>query len=332
MKLAPTIPNTRSAAHAVGHARGPSEAASPHIVIRGESHSTHHSYCHTLLADKVSFIDYFSFTYKPQSPEILITTLIDLFNLPTDEWVKSKSGWYGYEKKIQLGDYGLVAWGGKSQKGTYHVEITGVGCNRCKDWLAVYHWGVLNRVKITRLDIAHDDLSGEILNIEKTKEWITEGAFTNKGRPPNIRFIDDYDSGSGKTFYIGNRKNGRLIRIYEKGKQLGDAISPWCRAEIEFRSKDRVIPWDAVINPDPYISGSCKAFSYLSHQQSRIKTTGRAKAITLEKAIEYCRIGYGQLINALLNIEGLEPYEIIELLKRSGIPKKLKHKYEFANL
>jgi phage replication initiation protein len=197
--------------------------------------------------------------------------------------------------------------------------------------LDVYSWGTKNNVKITRLDIAHDDLEGSIVNIKNARKWIEQGLFQSSGRPPNIRTIDDHDSGKGKTIYIGERKNGRLIRIYEKGKQLGDKTNSWCRAELETRSKDRKIEWDTVLNPDYYLSGSCKALSYLSEIQSKIKTLSKAKTISLEHAIKYCRIGYGQLINTLEYVEGYEPEEIVEMLKRKGIPEKLKHKYAFAN-
>ena len=33
------------------------------------------------------------------------------------------------------------------------------------------------------------------------------------------------EDGSGKTFYIGKKKNARFVRVYEKGRQLGDKDS-----------------------------------------------------------------------------------------------------------
>jgi len=53
-----------------------------------------------------------------------------------------------------------------------------------------------------------------------------------------------FPDGNGRTFYVGKRKNGKLIRIYEKGKQLGDPNSPWVRWEVEQHNRQREIPWD----------------------------------------------------------------------------------------
>ncbi len=182
-------------------------------------------------------------------------------------------------------------------------------------------------VKITRVDIAHDDLDGEVVNIHNARKWVNKGLFSQNGRPPNIRYVDDYDSGKGKTLYIGERKNGKLIRVYEKGKEQGQPKSPWCRAEVEYRSKDRKINWDTVLNPDKYISGSCKAFSYLSKEQSRLETIAKSKGITLDRAVKFCRTGYGQLINLIYDQYGGDAEKVIKRLSRDGYPKKLKSFY-----
>ncbi|UWT36668.1 replication initiation factor domain-containing protein [Neisseria gonorrhoeae] len=42
---------------------------------------------------------------------------------------------------------------------------------------------------------------------------------------------------SGKTYGIGSRESSKYVRIYEKGKQLGDKTSTWTRFEIEFKAK-----------------------------------------------------------------------------------------------
>ena len=309
----------------------PADADSPHIVIRGESTPYTPTFCHSLLANKISFIDYLSFTYRPVSEEEPLSELqmelLNLFAVYPESWEFTKSGWYGYENKANLEGHGLVAWGGSSQRGTYHVEITGTGCAKVFDWLDVYHWGITNQVKITRVDIAHDDLEGHLVNIPNALKWHKDGLFNNGGRSPKIQSIDDHGSGDGYTLNVGKRKNGRVIRIYEKGRQLGDPDNPWCRAELETRSKDRKIPWDTVINPDRYLAGSCEAFSYLSTEQSRIKTLSKAKEITLDTMVKYCKVGYGQLIN-LLRLSGYSSEQIVDMLQREGIPKKLETYYQ----
>jgi phage replication initiation protein len=131
-------------------------------------------------------------------------------------------GHLGYSDSWDLGDsYSIVATGGKNQGDTCLVSLNGSGCMPIKDWQAVYDLLITLNAKITRVDLAHDDFAG-VYNIVAGLEMLALGQFNTNGRPPNAQYIDDFDSGKGKTLYIGNRDNGKLLRIYEKGKQLGD--------------------------------------------------------------------------------------------------------------
>ena len=108
------------------------------------------------------------------------------------------------------------------------------------------------------------------MSIATALQWRDAGEFAANGRPPRSKLIDDLGSGEGKTLYVGNRKNGKLCRVYEKGRQLGNPSSPWVRVEVEFRNKSRVIPWDTLINPGHYLAGAYPCFAYLSHTQEKI--------------------------------------------------------------
>ncbi len=46
----------------------------------------------------------------------------------------------------------------------------------------------------------------------------------------------------GRTLYIGKRENGKMLRIYEKGKHLGNPVSSWVSVELELKGKNRIIP------------------------------------------------------------------------------------------
>ena len=41
----------------------------------------------------------------------------------------------------------------------------------------------------------------------------------------------------GRTLQIGCRSSDKLLRAYEKGKQLGSANSDWLRLEVELKAK-----------------------------------------------------------------------------------------------
>jgi phage replication initiation protein len=124
-------------------------------------------------------------------------------------------------------NYGLLAYGGESQKGSIHVEINAQGCAAVVHWEEIAEWGEKRNAVITRLDLAHDDFTGDEITVGVGLDWYREGRFNQSGRPPKAKLIDDLGSGEGRTFYVGNRKSGKYLRIYEKGKQLGDPSSPW---------------------------------------------------------------------------------------------------------
>jgi phage replication initiation protein len=51
------------------------------------------------------------------------------------------AGWNGYLHRADIGRFGLVAWGGKAQRGTVHIEINGMGCAHIEDWQKIESWG-----------------------------------------------------------------------------------------------------------------------------------------------------------------------------------------------
>ena len=301
----------------------------PRHVIRGESPQDNTpSSCHESQQESATFIDYIAFSYKgdlsPKERFPLYTVITKLFGIPSSSLIKSKSGRNGYTNCVVFTGLGYLAYGGSSQKNTIYVVISGNGCKLIPSWKAVYDWSTKHPVKITRLDIAFDDPSGELVNVQSAMKWYDLGLFNTGGRPPKRHLRDDFNDGSGKTFYVGKRGNSKLLRVYEKGKEQGDPISPWCRAEIEFLAKDQRISWNAVINPDPYFSGAYTALSHLiSSSESSFERIKREENIALQKATEWCRTTCGQFINLLCRIESEDYAAVIKLLRRDGIPKKL---------
>ena len=101
--------------------------------------------------------------------------------------------------------------------------------------------------------------------------------------------------GTGRTFEVGKRKNGKMIRIYEKGNQLGDPNSPWVRWEIELHNKQRELPWDVLINPGPYIAGAYPCTRWVSDEASRIRTIQKTAKIGYDALMHYARQAYGRM-------------------------------------
>ncbi|WP_444925105.1 replication initiation factor domain-containing protein [Microbulbifer sp. DLAB2-AF] len=232
-------------------------------------------------------------------------------------------------------NHGFVAWGGNDSvpmpDGTirtvparFQVYISGEGCTQIQDWGRVADkLALFENLRITRLDIAYDDHEGS-RTVDDAKQLYVEGAFTTSGRPPNSTYIDDMGSGNGCTLNVGNRANGKFLRVYEKGKQLGDALSRWVRWEIEFKSKHREIPLDALREPAAYLAGSYPALNWISAAREVIRTVREKAQVTVLHLVQCARTAYGKLLGLLHDKGGFSPDEIFNSLGVSGgVPARL---------
>lgn len=327
----PFVPNGSAADCVAGGARSAHTAAqlaAPRIVTTGGNFFPPETLQKPSAA--LAHIDWFAFTIKPPDGcglTWLFPGLVKLFGIT--EATPTGKGWFGYAERHDLGGYGLLAHGGESQRGSIHVELNATGCARVADWLKVMEWGITNNVTITRIDLAHDDLNGQTASIATALQWLHAGDFATNGRPPAAQLIDDLGSGKGKTLYVGNRTNGKLCRIYEKGRQLGDPSSPWVRVEVEFRNKSRVIPWDTLANPGHYLAGAYPCLAFLSAVQEKIRTITKAVTVTLARAIHHAQQMTGKLVNVMMQFHGGDAFAVVSELKRDGIPRRLQNYADF---
>lgn len=295
-------------------------------------------------SSQTAFVDWFTCTFKFElspidfAPGVLLgvslsdklsylsNVLFLVFGLPKFPLELAKKGVNGYKYSVSLGhngEYGYLAFGGDSQRGTVCLNLSGTGCNVVKDWNKVKVWGEKYNAKITRCDPAYDDFNAETVTVAIAEQWYDDGGFISSARPPNAKLVDDKGSAKGKTLYVGDRKSGKLCRVYEKGKQLGDALSSWVRVEVELRSKDRVIPWDIVINPGFYLAGSYPCLAFLSLIQCRIKTVKKSAAISYKKMVEWGREAVGKLVNVMMEVNQGDFVSVIDQLIREGVPRRL---------
>lgn len=265
----------------------------------------------------------FPFNYSTEN----IIELVQHFRLflgeMFDHLPSRKGGLHGYQTSYNIGKTGgLFAFGG--QRGTALVSLPGSACALIEDWHSVYHlFYEILKGRITRWDGAVDVFDGSP-SVDQAVEWYKAGQFTAGGNKPSCsqqgNWIDD--DGSGRTFYIGKRKNGKLLRVYEKGKQLGDSSSPWVRWELELHNRDRIIPWEVILEPGKYLAASYACMDWVNDKQERIRTTQQATTISYQHLTKYARQAYGPLINVMLQVEG-SPEKVIERLQRSGSPARL---------
>jgi hypothetical protein len=164
---------------------------------------------------------------EPEMLRWLIGQFFKVFGLPEVAIEPTNSGWNGYDYRVNIGEhgqYGLIAFGGNNQRGTFHVELNATACALVTDWNTIRQWGESNEARITRVDLAHDDMEAKAVSIAMARAWYEAGEFTSNGRPPAAKLIDDMGSGKGKTLYIGSRESGKLLRVYEKGRHSDPSV------------------------------------------------------------------------------------------------------------
>ncbi len=285
----------------------------------------------TLLGDKLVFLDK---EERLAALECAIETDMDfyltmIFGFKLGQKREKGLNFYSLSWEIgEKGEYGYVCAGG--QRGTILVMLSGTGCQMArKGWEEVLHYFLTDettkRPKLTRVDLAHDDLDGEYLTVDIADEAEKRGEFwTGRGPFSNVEHRGDWrrPTGAGRTLYVGQRSSGKFCRIYEKGRQLGDKDSLWTRAEVEFKSSDRLIPFDILLNPSSYFVGSYPFFlQFTSHNQPlKVEIIEKSLKVSWDTAIENTRRQFGKYIKQFAKI--LEPKELIEKLSFKGHESK----------
>jgi phage replication initiation protein len=255
----------------------------------------------------VAFIDALAFSLVPpdgHSPRWLLTEM-DRFAV-IDE-VEDRGGYRGFACSVVFGGgAGLMAWGGESQRGRVYFSIQGKGCGLVFDWVGLASWLQEHAAVIKRVDVAYDDLEGEVVSIAWALEEYESGGFSSLGRPPRHAVFGDWLAGDrskhGRTLGIGCRANGKYCRIYEKGKQLGEPGSSWVRVEVEWRGKDRLIPFDVLVRPGIYLAGAYPCLAALDIEQSRIKTIANAASTEYDAAVAHAKRQIGRLLNVMMEV------------------------------
>lgn len=299
---------TRATGLGAGSACVAGTPASPRSVTRGESPLTVH-------------IDFVGVVFHGVEPASIIREACAFMGASGEDRGR---GLHGYASSVDIGGYALVAFGGDQQRGTVFLQINGAGCHRLARWASFREWVSSLGGSLSRVDIAADDHEGESLSILKALSAWRGGEFAMGGRPPKARLLDDLGSGAGSTFYVGSRDSGKLLRVYEKGKQLGDAVSRWVRAEVELLARDRVLDLDILTRPLDFFAGAYPWFSQFSLIVEKIKTFKRSAEISIQAVTSWARAAVGKSLNVLIHAHHGDIGGLFEDLRRDGVPGRFK--------
>jgi len=236
---------------------------------------------------------------------------------------------FNFDKAVKVGESGAyLAWGGKSQRGWIMLKIPGHAIEQVQDR------GYMSRLvefckhkngRLTRVDVRHDDYEGK-RSVDWALRKYRKGAYNSKGRPPSYNQQGQWDkvNEQGRTLYIGSRHSTKMVRVYEKGKQLGDPKSKWVRHEVEFkRSKEYEIPLEILENPEEFLAGSYEVYSFITEVAKKIVAVGVEAGMTVDKAIKEASRSAGKLINVLIEQLDMTSDEVVKALRRDGAPKRL---------
>lgn len=191
---------------------------------------------------------------------------------------------------------------------TARVELTGQGCRAYEGDAESAHaerWAFLRAKlasvggRLSRVDTAFDDLDG-VHNIAHALRLWQSGQLNNRGQQPNVQQVSDLKGRKGDTIYIGSRTSEKLMRVYEKGKELGDEVSPWVRWEIQFKASTRKeLSLDMLTNPAEFMRGAYAALHFVSELARRLDVTKEQAAATVKSALRHLRRQYGATLNFL---------------------------------
>uniref|UniRef100_A0A193SD77 Replication initiation protein-like C-terminal domain-containing protein n=1 Tax=biofilter metagenome TaxID=1070537 RepID=A0A193SD77_9ZZZZ len=277
-------------------------------------------------------VDWLTVTWQPEQGQDVARWAYEfLTNYLGGVLAESVNGLFGYQSGVRFFvpvagvpiHVGRVDYGGAHHGGRARLDLSGAGCSRVTRWLHVQtELDQLAEVKLTRVDLACDFLDGRF-SVEDAVDWYRAGEFNAGGRNPRHSLIGDWlEPRHGRTLEVGRRENGKMLRCYEKGRQLGNQDSPWTRFEVEIRNNDRDIPVDVLTRCDEYFVGAYKCLEQLLDAPAeRIATHQAEGEIAFDRLVETASTAYGRLVNVMRGVMTID--QIMDSLSRPGFPKRL---------
>ena len=301
-------------------ARAAQRRGSPRAVTTGGKSGT------------AAIVDWLNLTFEHDRD--VVEVLAEL-QLQLGRYVGAESmggGKHGFEHGVRLHAYangqlvpfGMFCWGGESQRGRALLSIEGGGCRLVQDWNAMHDWiAELPGVRLTRVDLAVDLHEGEY-TVDDAKTWALEGRFNNGGRNPRLDVQGDwFTQEHGRTLYVGQASNGKMLRVYEKGKQLGDLDSIWNRFEVQFGNRDRELPLAMLVDRDKYFAAAYPALEeILGIVGEKIKTVRETTRITVQQAVQSMQRSYGKWVHLLADA-GVQSADLVEAVRVRAVPTRL---------
>ena len=214
---------------------------------------------------------------------------------------------------------------GFGDDGRMCISLTGQGCQHVPHWPAVADNLDSIDARLSRVDIAVDDLTGEVFDIQTFRDLHTAGEFMCNGRPPSASFVDDLGSNKGCSLYIG-QKGHKQLNVYEKGKQLGDPESMHTRCELRLYAKRIDLPNDALRNPGIYFAGAYPALAaFVVGEAERLQVKEQMVNASAKAMVRFLRTQAGTALHLVMDALGDDAVAyLLEHVVRPGRPGRFK--------
>jgi len=142
---------------------------------------------------------------------------------------------------------------------------------------------------ITRVDLAVDVWSGH--RVEDVQTAWQSGEFDVRGKRPGQQNAGSWAAGHSRTFSVGSRGTGKMLRAYEKGdEQFGSRDSSaahgcaeWIRYEVEMRNNHRVIDLDVLTRPADFFAG---AYAFCDRLLTELEVQATAQSIKTDPEVK----------------------------------------------
>lgn len=195
---------------------------------------------------------------KGSLAELLFMNLNDYSEV--EEWAEN-----GYLYTAKLGENITIRFGGmrnsmrkvidwqnhiysSERQVSLMVELKGQACRELEernqgilDHLRIIEWIKKYGGRFTRIDIAMDDLKGDIISIDTIMQKIAKGMYTSsfRSKPYQIGNID-FEEQNNMTLYFGKNGDNQQLCIYNKSKEQEQkeglySRGYWIRFEMRFR-------------------------------------------------------------------------------------------------
>ena len=166
------------------------------------------------------------------------TSLKNYLRIEGASFVNSPRGMNGYKSQIIYGKARILLDGSDGMG--VHVILSGSAIRQMSgDILNLLHWVLHHGGKVSRIDLALDDITGK-LTLARVKRTVRAGAVTCRAKNYRRMESGSLSTGNvtGETFYFGSAQSRTQYRIYDKASEQGCIDGHWVRCEGQYRKEN----------------------------------------------------------------------------------------------